>query len=112
LQTQKQFLEEHNLTIFYSYYRGAVGALLAYDIAKYSTFKNVERWLTELRENADRNIVIMLVGNKSDLRHLREVPTEEAKAFAEKNKLSFIETSALDATNVELAFQNILTGIT
>lgn len=52
----------------------------------------------------------MLVGNKSDLRHLREVPTDEAKAFAEKQHLSFIETSALDSTNVELAFQNILTG--
>lgn len=85
--------------------------MLVYDIAKYSTFKNVERWLNELRENADRNIVIMLVGNKSDLRHLREVPTEEAKAFSEKHKLSFIETSALDSTNVELAFQNILTGM-
>ena len=64
-----------------------------------------------MRENADRNIVIMLVGNKSDLRHLREVPTDEAKAFAEKQHLSFIETSALDSTNVELAFQNILTGV-
>jgi len=53
----------------------------------------------------------MLVGNKSDLRHLREVPTEEAKEFAEKIKLSFIETSALDSSNVELAFQNILTEI-
>lgn len=52
----------------------------------------------------------MLVGNKSDLRHLREVPTEEAKQFSQKNGLSFIETSALDSTNVELAFQNILTG--
>jgi GTPase SAR1 family protein len=83
---------------------------LVYDIAKFSTYKNVERWLTELRENADRNIVIMLVGNKSDLRHLREVPTEEAKAFAEKHGLSFIETSALDSTNVEQAFQSILTG--
>lgn len=82
-----------------------------YDIAKFSTYKNVERWLTELRENADRNIVIMLVGNKSDLRHLREVPTEEAKAFAEKQGLSFIETSALDSTNVEQAFQSILTGL-
>ena len=66
--------------------------------------------MTELRENAAPNIVIMLVGNKSDLRHLREVPTEAAKEYAEKNALSFIETSALDATNVELAFQNILTG--
>jgi len=103
--------QERYRAITSAYYRGAVGALLVYDIAKYSTFKNVERWLTELRENADRNIVIMLVGNKSDLRHLREVPTDEAKAFAEKNKLSFIETSALDSTNVELAFQNILTEI-
>jgi len=51
------------------------------------------------------------VGNKSDLRHLRAVPTDEAKAFAEKNNLSFIETSALDSTNVETAFQNILTEI-
>jgi len=103
--------QERYRAITSAYYRGAVGALLVYDIAKYSTFKNVERWLTELRENADRNIVIMLVGNKSDLRHLREVPTEEAKAFSEKHKLSFIETSALDSTNVELAFQNILTEI-
>jgi len=103
--------QERYRAITSAYYRGAVGALLVYDIAKYSTFKNVERWLTELRENADRNIVIMLVGNKSDLRHLREVPTEEAKGFAEKNKLSFIETSALDSTNVELAFQNILSEI-
>ena len=50
------------------------------------------------------------VGNKSDLRHLRAVPTDEAKSFAEKNNLSFIETSALDSTNVETAFHNILTG--
>jgi len=64
------------------YYRGAVGALLVYDIAKHLTYENVERWLRELRDHADTNIVIMLVGNKSDLRHLRAVPTEEAKAFA------------------------------
>ena len=62
------------------------------------------------RDHADANIVIMLVGNKSDLRHLRAVPTEEAKSFAEANQLSFIETSALDSTNVETAFHNILTG--
>jgi len=103
--------QERYRAITSAYYRGAVGALLVYDIAKFATYKNVERWLTELRENADRNIVIMLVGNKSDLRHLREVPTDEAKAFAEKHSLSFIETSALDSTNVELAFQNILTEI-
>ncbi|ULU10704.1 hypothetical protein L3Y34_014753 [Caenorhabditis briggsae] len=53
----------------------------------------------------------MLVGNKSDLRHLRAVPTDEAKIYAERNQLSFIETSALDSTNVEAAFTNILTEI-
>lgn len=71
-----------------SYYRGAVGALLVYDIAKHATYVNVTRWLKELRDHADSNIVIMLVGNKSDLRHLRAVPTEEAKAFSQENGLS------------------------
>ena len=56
------------------------------------------------------SVNIFKVGNKSDLRHLRAVPTDESKAFAEKNNLSFIETSALDSTNVETAFHNILTG--
>lgn len=85
--------------------------MLVYDIAKHITYENVERWLRELRDHADQNIVIMLVGNKSDLRHLRAVPTEEATAYAERNQLSFIETSALDSTNVERAFTNILTEI-
>jgi len=103
--------QERYRAITSAYYRGAVGALLVYDIAKHLTYENVERWLRELRDHADANIVIMLVGNKSDLRHLRAVPTDEAKAFAEKNNLSFIETSALDSTNVETAFHNILTEI-
>lgn len=103
--------QERYRAITSAYYRGAVGALLVYDIAKHVTYENVERWLKELRDHADQNIVIMLVGNKSDLRHLRAVPTDEAKAYAEKNQLSFIETSALDSTNVETAFTNILTEI-
>lgn len=57
---------------------------MVYDIAKYATYENVTRWLKELRDHADSNIVVMLVGNKSDLRHLRAVPTEEAKQFAGK----------------------------
>jgi Ras-related protein Rab-11A len=102
--------QERYRAITSAYYRGAVGALLVYDISKHQTYENVTRWLKELRDHADSNIVIMLVGNKSDLRHLRAVPTEDAKAFASENNLSFIETSALDASNVDLAFQNILTG--
>ncbi|GIX78657.1 ras-related protein Rab-11B [Caerostris extrusa] len=105
--------QERYRAITSAYYRGAVGALLVYDIAKHLTYENVERWLKELQDHADQNIVIMLVGNKSDLRHLRAVPTDEARAFCRyvKNNLSFIETSALDTTNVEAAFQQILTEI-
>lgn len=103
--------QERYRAITSAYYRGAVGALLMYDIARPETYENVNRWLSELREHAVPQIVIMLVGNKCDLRHLRAVSTDEAKAFAEEKKLLFIETSALDATNVELAFQNLLTEI-
>ncbi|KAL2160093.1 hypothetical protein VTH06DRAFT_1748 [Thermothelomyces fergusii] len=103
--------QERYRAITSAYYRGAVGALLVYDISKSLSFENVNRWLKELRDHADSNIVIMLVGNKTDQRHLRAVPTEDAKNFASENGLSFIETSALEATNVDLAFQNILTSI-
>jgi len=103
--------QERYRAITSAYYRGAVGALLVYDISKHATFENVERWLKELRDHAEANIVVMLVGNKSDLRHLRVVSTEEAMAFAEAQNLAFIETSALDASGVDTAFQNILTEI-
>uniref|UniRef100_A0A452UGL0 Ras-related protein Rab-25 n=1 Tax=Ursus maritimus TaxID=29073 RepID=A0A452UGL0_URSMA len=79
--------QERYRAITSAYYRGAVGALLVYDIAKHLTYENVERWLKELRDHADSNIVIMLVGNKSDLRHLRAVPTDEARAFAAPSQL-------------------------
>ncbi|XP_048607235.1 ras-related protein RABA1e-like isoform X5 [Brassica napus] len=94
-----------------AYYRGAVGALLVYDITRHITFENVERWLKELRDHTDANIVIMLVGNKADLRHLRAVPREEARSFSERENMFFMETSALDATNVEQAFTHVLTQI-
>ncbi|KAB5592116.1 Ras-related protein Rab-11A [Ceratobasidium theobromae] len=103
--------QERYRAITSAYYRGAVGALLVYDISKHATYVNVTRWLKELRDHADSNIVIMLVGNKSDLKHLRAVPTDEAKALAVEHGLFFIETSAMDASNVEAAFQNILTEV-
>lgn len=94
-----------------AYYRGAVGAMLVYDITKRQSFDHIARWLEELRGHADKNIVIMLVGNKSDLGTLRAVPTEDAKEFAQRENLFFMETSALEATNVETAFLTVLTEI-
>ncbi|KAK4742485.1 hypothetical protein SAY87_000486 [Trapa incisa] len=103
--------QERYRAITSAYYRGAVGALLVYDVTRHVTFENVERWLKELRDHTDSSIVIMLVGNKADLRHLRAVSTEDAKAFAEKESTFFIETSALESMNVENAFTEVLTQI-
>lgn len=71
----------------------------------------MERWLKELRDHTDPNIVVMLIGNKSDLRHLVAVSTEDGTSFAEKESLYFMETSALEATNVDNAFAEVLTQI-
>ncbi|XP_006000338.1 ras-related protein Rab-25 isoform X2 [Latimeria chalumnae] len=82
-----------------AYYRGAVGALLVYDISKHLTYENVERWLKELRDHADINIIIMLVGNKSDLAHIRAVPSEEAQMFAGIYKKVSKKTGAKTSEN-------------
>lgn len=103
--------QERYRAITSAYYRGAVGALLVYDITKRPTFESVQRWLRELRDHADSNIVIMMAGNKSDLKHLRAVSTDDAQTLAEKENLSFLETSALEAYNIEKAFQTILLDI-
>ena len=102
--------QERYRAITSAYYRGAVGALLVYDITKQSSFDNVVKWLKELKDNAEPHIVIMLVGNKSDLGNLRAVKQEDAAAFAEKNGLAFAETSALNSNNIELSFHRIIKG--
>lgn len=103
--------QERYRAVTSAYYRGAVGAMLVYDITKRQSFDHVTRWLEELRGHADKNIVIMLVGNKSDLGTLRAVPIEDAKEFAQRENLCFMETSALESTNVESAFLMVLTEI-
>ncbi|KAK9714527.1 hypothetical protein RND81_06G101200 [Saponaria officinalis] len=103
--------QERYRAITSAYYRGAVGALLVYDVTRHATFENTERWLKELRDHTDPNIVVMLIGNKSDLRHLVAVQMEDGKTFAEKESLYFMETSALEAVNVDNAFSEVLTQI-
>ncbi|PON90901.1 Small GTP-binding domain containing protein [Trema orientale] len=103
--------QERYRAVTSAYYRGAVGAMLVYDITKRQTFDHIPRWLEELRSHADKNIVIILIGNKTDLENQRAVPTEDAKEFAQKEGLFFLETSALESTNVENAFLTVLTEI-
>ncbi|CAB0014472.1 unnamed protein product [Nesidiocoris tenuis] len=89
-----------------SYYRGAAGALLVYDITRRETFNHLTTWLDDARQHSNSNMVIMLIGNKSDLESRREVKKEEGEAFAREHGLIFMETSAKTAANVEEAFIN------
>jgi len=79
-----------------------------YDITKGSTFDNLDKWFQDIKDYAEQNVVIMIVGNKNDLKHLREVKPEDARAYAEKKNVAYIETSALDANNVDVAFQRVI----
>ncbi|KAK8805521.1 hypothetical protein WA158_002177 [Blastocystis sp. Blastoise] len=103
--------QERFRAITSAYYRGAVGALVVYDISHHGSFENVEEWLRELKQHSEPDIVVMLVGNKCDLKNQRAVTQEEAIAYAEKNGMAFIETSAYDSTGVVDAFQTILKAI-
>ena len=86
-----------------------------YDVTKKFTFTDIQRWLTELRQYAEPDCIVMLVGNKFDLiernNRKREVTYEEAKAFAEENKLLFYETSALSSYKVNDCFEDLLQDI-
>ena len=84
---------------------------MVYDITKDASFENVEKWLAELKENASASITIMLVGNKTDLEPQRLVSTEQGKGFAAERGITFLEASALTASNVEASFLQILSEI-
>ena len=87
-----------------TYYKGAVGALLVYDITRKDTFTHVTKWLEEVKMNSSRSICIILIGNKKDLEEKRQVSYEEGENFAKENGLMFLETSAKTAYNVVEAF--------
>ncbi|MBA0651913.1 hypothetical protein Goklo_019207, partial [Gossypium klotzschianum] len=103
--------QERFRAITSSYYRGALGALLVYDITRRTTFQNVKKWMHELREFGNLEMVIVLVGNKSDLSESRQVSEEEGKKIAEMEGLFFMETSALRNLNVEEAFLRMINKI-
>ncbi|XP_077241093.1 ras-related protein RABA6a-like [Tasmannia lanceolata] len=103
--------QERFRAITSSYYRGALGALLVYDITQRSTFHNLKKWLEELRAMGDSDMVIVLVGNKLDLQDKREVSEEEGRYLAEREGLSFMETSTLENINVDVAFVHMINQI-
>jgi small GTP-binding protein len=102
--------QERYRAITSAYYRGAVGAMLVYDLTSALSFQALGRWLAELRR-IDPKIVVMLVGNKCDMSELRVVSVEDGLNFANGQNLMFIETSAKEATNVGQSFTKLLTAI-
>mmetsp|Transcript_19040 Transcript_19040/g.50105 ORF Transcript_19040/g.50105 Transcript_19040/m.50105 type:complete len:210 (+) Transcript_19040:97-726(+) len=107
--------QERYRAITSAHYKRAVGALLVYDITKQSTFMNCQKWLEELRQNAEPDVVIMFVGNKVDLAeadpNARQVYYDNAAEFARQNGLFFSEASAFSGANVKHCFEHLLQEI-
>ena len=97
--------QERFRNVISSYFRGAHGILLIYDVTNRDSFKNLESWLIEIEKNASENVLKILIGNKNDLVDDKEIKTEEGQAFANRNGMQFIETSAKENTNVTEAFE-------
>lgn len=97
--------QERFKNITASYYRGAHGILVVYDITDMESFKNINNWLIEIEKNANKNVYKILIGNKCDLEEKRTVSTQQGKELAETYGMKFIETSAKNNTNVNEAFE-------
>ena len=100
--------QERYKSITAAYYKGAKGALVVYDTTQKSSFENVDKWMTEIKERGSPDIKIMLVGNKIDLVDEREVKREEGLSKAKNYEIPMMEASALDSTNVKEAFFDLL----
>lgn len=96
--------QERFKTITSSYYKGAHGIIVTYDITDRESFSAIENWMNEVEKHASDNISRILVGNKSDMTDARQVSTDEGKELAEHYNVRFLETSAKDCKNVEEAF--------
>ncbi|KAL5982882.1 Ras-related protein rabd1 [Asimina triloba] len=96
--------QERFRTITSSYYRGAHGIIIVYDVTERESFNNVKQWLSEIDRYASDSVCKLLVGNKCDLVENKVVDTQTAKAFADELGIPFLETSAKDSINVEQAF--------
>ena len=103
--------QERYRSITNSYYKGAKGAFIVYDITKKSSFDNVDSWLNDLKLNNDENINIILIGNKTDLEEKREISIENGEKKAINNKIGFIETSAKNGNNIEKVFDVMIKNI-
>ena len=99
--------QERFRSILSSYYKGANGILLLYDITNVNSFKSLSNWLIDIEKNSSKNVKKILIGNKCDLNELRKIPINKGKEFADTYNMKFIETSAKNNVNINECF-NIL----
>ena len=100
--------QERYKSITTTYYRGAKGALIVYDITRKETFDSVDRWISELVNSGDKNMTMLLIGNKCDLDNQRQVTKEQGEEKAKAFKVAFLETSASSGENLDVAFEMIM----
>lgn len=100
--------QERYKSITSTYYKGAKGAIIVYDITRKVTFENIDKWIGDLKINGDEKIIIFLVGNKSDLNDMREVNKDDGINKSEKYNMSFLETSALYGDNISKVFDELI----
>ena len=97
--------QENFRSITRAYYKNSVCAMLVYDITNRSSFENLQDWLKDIISQSPKTVLIILLGNKIDLKEKREVEFEEGEQFAQKNGLIFMETSAKTGEGVEEIFK-------
>ena len=100
--------QERYKSITSAYYKGAKGAFIVYDITSKTTFNSVDKWIQDLNLYGDKNLTLLLIGNKSDLEEKRQIKKEDGEEKAKSFRLGFIETSACTGENIDKAFDILL----
>ena len=103
--------QERYKAITSAYYKGAKGAFVVYDITRKESFENVSKWAEQLKSTADKNLTIIIVGNKTDLEDQRQVTSEEGQNKANSLESAFIETSAASGSNLDKAFEMMINEV-
>ena len=103
--------QERYRAITNAYYKGSKGAFIVYDITRKETFESVDKWVNDLTSACDKNLTIILIGNKSDLEDQRQITKEQGEEKAKSFQLAFLEMSALSGNNLEKGFNMLISEV-
>ena len=103
--------QERYKAITSAYYKGAKGAFVVYDITRKQSFDSVDRWINDIKAAADKNLTIIIIGNKCDLEDQRQVNKEQGEEKAKSYEVAFMETSAFSGENLDKAFDKMINEV-